>query len=291
MEEIIKIQGRTLTTTDIQSIQVITAENPSWNRTQLSREICRIWDWRNGKGRLKDMACRSMFIKLEASGYVTLPPRVRSATNTRRNRVVVPVEHSVAPIYSELAAITPVEVALVQGKAETDLFKTFLSCYHYLGYSGTVGENLKYLIYDRRNRPLACLLFGSAAWKVKARDSFIGWTTAFREKHLHLLTNNMRFLILPWVRVPNLASHILGLITQRISGDWEERYGHSIFLLETFVERDRFRGTCYKAANWMVVGQTRGRTRNDRYQRIRVPVKAIYLYPLRPDFQERLNGE
>lgn len=274
---------------DIRNIKVFLAKNPTWNRTKLSREICGLWDWRNSKGQLKDMACRSMLLKLEASGYITLPPRVRSANNSHRNRYVFPVGHSVEPIHSDIAAIAPVEVVVVQGKAESDLFKTLLSLYHYLGYSGPVGENLKYLIYGGRNKPLACLLFGAAAWKLKARDTFIGWTAVFRKKRLHLLTNNMRFLILPWVRVPNLGSYVLARISRRISKDWEEKYGHPIILLETFVERDRFRGTCYRAANWVVAGQTKGRTRNDRYNRIQVPVKDIYLYPLRTDFRQALD--
>jgi hypothetical protein len=144
---------------------------------------------------------------------------------------------------------------------------------------------------DNNRTPLACLLFGSAAWKTRPRDSFIDWTSATRKRNLHFITNNMRFLILPWVKVPHLASHILGRIAKRISSDWVEKYGHPIYLLETFVERDRFRGTSYRAANWMCVGHTRGRTRNDRDNSIRVPVKDIYLYPLCRDFRRYLNCE
>ncbi|UJS21710.1 MAG: DUF4338 domain-containing protein [Candidatus Brocadia sp.] len=165
-----------------------------------------------------------------------------------------------------------------------------LALYHYLGSSRMAGENMKYIVFDRNANPLACILFGSPAWKVAPRDSFIGWDILARKHSLHLITNNPCFLILPWVRVPHLASHILGLIARRIRNDFVHKYGHPVYLLETFVERERFQGTCYKAANWQLVGQTKGRTRNDRYNTIRVPTKDIYLYPLIPNFREALHG-
>jgi hypothetical protein len=145
------------------------------------------------------------------------------------------------------------------------------------------------MAFDREQTPLACLLFGSAAWKCAPRDEFIGWDTEARRANLRYLTNNMRFLILPWVRVPHLASHILGRVTRRINLDWVRKYGHPLCLLETFVERDCFQGTCYRAANWICVGQTRGRSRNDRDHTLRVPVKDIYLYPLAKGFRDILS--
>ena len=157
-------------------------------------------------------------------------------------------------------------------------------------FSSTVGENLKYLVFDREHNPLACLLFGSAAWKCAPRDDFIGWDAKIRKDNLKFLTNNMRFLILPWVRVPHLASHILGRVVRRISSDWLEKYGHPIYLLETFVERQRFRGICYQAANWIYAGQTKGRSRNG-HANLKVPVKNIYLYPLTERFREALNQQ
>lgn len=158
----------------------------------------------------------------------------------------------------------------------------------YLGYRGAVGENIKYLIRDAHGRPLACLLFGSAAWKTAPRDAFIGWNYRSREGNLRYLTNNMRFLILPWVRVPHLASHILSRIARRIRQDWEEKYGHPIYVLETFVDRSLFRGVCYRSANWILTGQTKGRTRNDRNHAIHAPIKDVYVYPLIKDFRRRL---
>ena len=160
--------------------------------------------------------------------------------------------------------------------------------YHYLGCLGHVGEHLKYMVYDARNRPLGCLLFGSAAWKTDARDRFIGWDRTTRKQNLKLLTNNTRFLILPWVRVANLASFILGACMRRLQGDWKQRYGHGLCLVETFVDRSRFAGTCYQAANWVRIGQTKGRSRQDRYKRLNVPVKDLYVYPLAADFKQRL---
>jgi len=163
--------------------------------------------------------------------------------------------------------------------------------HHYLGFSRTVGENLKYLISDRTGRHLACLLFGSAAWKTLPRDSFIGWSDAVRQKNVNLLTNNTRFLIMPWVHVPHLASHILGLVMRRLCDDWRAKYAHPIHLVETFVEHDRFRGTCYRAANWIFVGQTKGRSRQDRYSTLKVPIKDIFLYPLTLNYRKELcNG-
>jgi hypothetical protein len=181
--------------------------------------------------------------------------------------------------------IEPLETA----NPRIPLFKFLLQRYHYLGHKVCVGENLKYLFRDRQGRILACMLFGSAAWKAKARDVFIGWDSVQRQRNLFLLTNNTRFLILPWVRVPHLASHLLALTRDRLSTDWMNKYGHPIHLLETFVERERFRGTCYRAAGWIHVGATTGRSRNDVHNTLRVPVKDIYLYPLGPDFREKLG--
>jgi hypothetical protein len=200
------------------------------------------------------------------------------------------VLHGKVPIHADLQALRPIHVEPVETAENEALFATLLSIYHYLGYSGTVGENIKYIAFDQNGHPVACLLFGSAAWKITARDAFIGWDPETRKRNLHLITNNMRFLILPWVRVPHLASHILGRIAKRIGADWTNKYGHAIYLLESFVDRQRFGGVCYKAANWRCVGQTKGRSRNDRHRTLRVPVKDIYLYPLAKNFREALRS-
>ena len=172
---------------------------------------------------------------------------------------------------------------------EKEIFSSMLSEYHYLGYKQHVGEHMKYLILDRGSNPISCILFGSAAWTISDRDKYIGWSSEKRRNNLHYVTNNMRFLILPWIRIKNLASYILSQISRRIVEDWKERYKHPIYLIETFVEKERFEGTCYKASNWIKVGQTKGRTRNDRYSKIKAPIKDIYLYPLVKNFRELLN--
>jgi hypothetical protein len=270
-----------ITEEHIQTIRQLIAGNPSWSRRRLSRELCRLWNWYSPVGQLKDMACRDLLLKLEQQGQIVLPRRKSEAFVRGGNISIIQVAHETKVIAGRLKDLLPLQVEVVEvGHPSWRLFKCLLFRYHYLGFSGTVGENMKYLIFDNNRRPLACLLFGSAAWSCAARDDFIGWDRDSRINHLHLLTNNTRFLILPWVRVPHLASHILSIVTRRIGGDWQHKYGHGLLLLETFVETDRFRGTCYKAANWRYVGLTRGRSRNDRYSRLKVPLKAVYLYPL-----------
>jgi hypothetical protein len=289
MAKIMVIQGREVTSDDIQLIRRLMEENPSWHRTRLSRELCAKWKWCTLKGQYKDMACRTLLLKLERQGHITLPPRRKKAYNAIRHQSIQYVLHSTSPICCDLKSLLPLQISTVQSQSHDALFTSLLCLYHYLGYSGTVGEHMKYLICDRHQTPLACLLFGSAAWKIASRDTFIGWDAETRQRNLHFITNNMRFLILPWVRVGHLASHLLSLIAKRIDSDWQQKYGHPIYLLETFVESGRFQGTCYKAANWHCVGQTTGRTRNDRYNSIHKPVKDIYLYPLTKDFRESLG--
>lgn len=290
MNEQMVIQGRTLTDDDLQLIRRLIKDNPCWHRKRLSIELCQYWNWRAANGQLKDMSCRNLLLKLECSGHLTLPPPLTSANNSHRHHHIQLVPHQTSPIIAELSTLRPISMTSVAYEEQQKLFKTFLACYHYLGYSGTVGENIKYLAFDRNDNPLACLLFGAAAWKIAPRDRFIGWDAERRKRNLHMLTNNMRFLILPWIHVPHLASHILGQVSRRICADWLGKYGHPIYLLETFVERDRFYGTCYQAANWRYVGQTKGRTRNDHYNSIQVPIKDVYLYPLTPDFREVLQA-
>lgn len=277
------IQGRKTTEQDIQLVQRLLQDNPDWRRTRLSQELCLQWDWRNQKGDLKDMACRSFLRKLEERGFITLPaPRILSRSARNNNNI----PHQTGPITGSLRSILPITVMTVD-REQLPLYRCLLDRYHYLGYH-SVGQNMKYLVFDKDKTPLSCLLFGSAAWKSAPRDEYIGWSPKAREARVNWLTNNTRFLILPWVKVPHLASHILGQVARRVSRDWRDKYGHPVYLLETFVEQGRFPGTCYRAANWRCVGETRGRSRNDRYTRLQVPVKDIYLYPLVKNFREVL---
>lgn len=290
MEPIRTIQGRTVTEHDIATIRTLIANNAAWHRTRISRELCEIWDWRNEAGAIKDMAARSLLRKLDAMDLITLPAQMRSSNNQHRYKSDGG-EPTYEPIQAKVAELQPIRMVEVANSEQSLIFRSLVAHYHYLGYQGPVGENLQYLVYDCHDRILGCLLFGAAAWKVASRDHYLGWDDAQRRTGLSRIANNMRFLILPEIRVPHLASHILGKISRRIARDWNTKYGHPIELLETFVENNRFQGTCYKAANWVKVGETTGRGRNSRGKEPSVPVKSVWLYPLRPNRISCFPGE
>lgn len=288
MDEVFCVQGRLLRGSDVEAVRSLLSAHPAWSRWRLSRVLCEQWDWRNGAGELKDMAARSLLLKLQDRGLIRLPAKRRTTVN--RMKVVRAAEaFDCTPIECSWKDLGPLDVREVsRDKAGRGQLASALSQYHYLGYGGSVGQNLQYTVSDAGGRLLACLVFGSSAWKCQQRDQWIAWNREQREKNLNLTTNNTRFLILPWVRVPHLASGILGQVLQRLSHDWENKYGHPIFLVETFVERDRFKGTVYRAANWIRVGATTGRTRQDQNHDLQRPLKDIYLYPLRRNFQKVL---
>ncbi len=293
MNEELVVQGRRLTPVDLEQIRDLIGSHPEWSRRRLSEELTAAWDWRNGAGRLKDMATRSLLVKLEARGLIRLPEKRRQAFNRmirpRATQACLWDRWNRSPLTGSLAEIDPLSIREVSGeRASRAEFAAALAEFHYLGYGGPVGENLQYTVTGRDGRLLACLLFGAAAWKCRARDEFIGWTHEQRAASLSLIANNSRFLILPFVQVPHLASWALGAALRRLSADWEGKYGHPVALAETFVDRSRFRGTCYRAANWIHQGATTGRTRQDRYTTLKVPVKDVYLYPLRSDFRSLL---
>ena len=284
------IQGREIGQAEIDLIRGLLTGHSDWHRTRLSRELCRRWDWRNAAGQPKDMACRSLLLKLERGGHIRLPVRRGPSVNERRHRSVPIVQHSQEKIAEPLHQLLPLEIGVV-GSAGEDvaLFRSLIAQYHYLGVRSAAGENLKYLVRDRRGRLLGCLWFAAAAWRCKARDRFIGWDEQARKGNLPCVANNTRFLVLPWVRVDNLASHLLSRLAGRISRDWTEKYAHGLYALETFVDRERFTGACYRAANWRRVGQTTGRTRNDVVNRGPLSsVKDVYVYPLARNFRRAL---
>lgn len=289
------IQGRQIQAQDLEQIRQLMAEHPDWSRRRLSQELAQIWDWRNGVGQLKDMAARTLLLKLQERGWITLPPRRQRPSNRMRHKRLpeCPLLVSTVSKPRSLAEVLPLvitEVSTPGGLLQRPLFESLLHHHHYLGHRSTVGENLQYLVCERQGGPLACLLFGAAAWHCADRDHYIGWESARRAQNLHFLANNTRFLILG--QVPQLASAVLSSICRRLSGDWLLKYGHPIYLLETFVERPRFSGACYRAANWKHVGQTKGRTRQDRPDGTwhQAPVKDVYLYALHPEFRQRLQG-
>ena len=284
----VTVQGRQICL-DLALIERLLAENPGWGRSRLSVALCEVWGWRSPNGQLKDIACRNLLLRLERAGHIVLPPRQRKSPNAFRNRSRARIPHSNEPIEGDLGALLPLHVNYVANGGEQDrLFRCLLSSYHYLDFRNTVGENMKYLVHARDSRPLACMLFGAAAWKSAARDALIGWSAPVRQRNLQCVANNSRFLVLPWVKVPHLASHLLSRIARRIQADWMAKYSHGLYCLETFVDRSRYRGVCYRAANWQLVGQSTGRSRNDRYRHLNVPVKDHYLYPLARDFRRRL---
>jgi hypothetical protein len=283
------LQGREVSGADLEQIRELIRGHPDWSRRRLSEVLAREWDWRNPAGRLKDMAARSLLVKLEQRGWIQLPPRRWAATNRMRARVIARRLWETAPLQVTLAELGPLEIREVSADSEgRETLAAALAEFHYLGHTGTVGENAQYLVRQEAGRVLAGLVFGSAAWKCRDRDQFIGWSAEARERNLSLITNNARFLLLPWVHVPRLGSWILGRVLQRLSADFEAKYGHPIALVETFVERQRFRGTVYRAANWQHVGATQGRTRQDRNTTLCMPVKNIYVYPLARHFREVL---
>ncbi len=288
--EIAVVQGRVVSEADLEQIRQLITTHPDWSRRRLSERLAAEWNWRNPAGQLKDMATRTLLVKLDQRGWIQLPARRWVPTNRMRARVIAPRFWDQRPLATSLAELGPLEVREVSGDVEgREMLAAALAEFHYLGYRGSVGENAQYLVTQGSSRVLAGVLFGSAAWKCRDRDRFIGWTAEARERNLVLITNNQRFLIMPGVRVPGLGSWILGRVLRRLSVDWQGKYGHSITLVETFVERERFRGTVYRAANWQHVGATQGRTRQDRNSTLRVPVKDLYVYPLARNFREVLS--
>jgi hypothetical protein len=284
------VQGRTVNSADLEQIRRLLVENPAWSRRKLSQVLCERWGWRNEMGQWKDMASRSLLGKLHSRGLIQLPVRRQEPSNRMRQSGATVLFHEEPPVRCSLAELGLLIVAEVsRDLAQRRQVAAALRSHHYLGFAGAVGENLQYTVRDGSGRLLACVVFGAAAWTCQDRDEFIGWTVEQRRRHLHQVVNNSRFLILPSVVVRDLASWILGTIGRRLSWDWQAKYGHGVDLVETFVEQGRFQGTAYRAANWIKVGQTTGRTRQDRQRRIQAPCKDIYLYPLHRQFRAWLR--
>ena len=271
---------RAVTESDVAFIRKLVGEHPTASRRALSKQLCEAWNWVQPNGTLRDMVCRGLMLHLHRQGLIELPPVSyvrRNPLVERRRPALIQVDPTV--LNTTLGEIRPLEFRQVRRTPEESLFNSLLDQNHYLNYTQPVGEHLKYLVYAR-GRPIACLAWSSSPRHLGSRDRFIGWSMQARRTNIRLLAYNSRFLILPWVQVDHLASHILSRIAKRISRDWERLYGHPIYFLETFVDPDRFRGTCYRAANWKCVGQTAGRSRQDRYNQLRVPVKDVYVYRL-----------
>jgi hypothetical protein len=283
--------GRTFGRDELALMRQITAEFSALGMTEIARTLCELLDWRRPSGGLKNHECRQLLERLAADGILTLPPLRQRGGRGPRRPDVSRVCSEPTPVEGAVSECEPLELVLVEGQAESRRWRQHVERYHYLGCRVPFGASLRYWVRSH-NRDLACLLWTSPAWKMQARDGWIGWSDQQRQRNLQWIVNNGRFLILPWVRVKGLASKILALSARQMPGDWETRYGQRPVLLETLVDPDRFRGTCYRAANWIRVGQTAGRGRMDRAHRAHgQATKDIYVYPLVRDARQRLRGD
>jgi Domain of unknown function (DUF4338) len=285
----LRYRGRTISHEDILYIRELIAAHPRASRRLLSTKLCEAWQWRQANGALRDMVCRGLLLMLHRAGRIALPPvdYVRHNPLARRARPA-PALVDATSIEGRLRDLQPLEFQPVRRTADEPLFNSLMEEHHYLGYEQPVGEHLKYLVWAK-SRPIACLAWSSAPRHLASRDRYLGWSAEARRRNLGLLAYNTRFLILPWVRVEHLASHILGRMAARISDDWQRVYGHPIYFLETFVDPERFRGTCYRAANWVWLGRTTGRGKQSNSYVPNRSIKEVLGYPLIPQFRELLG--
>ncbi|MCP4460655.1 MAG: DUF4338 domain-containing protein [Cytophagales bacterium] len=288
-ETILKYRGRAVNQADISFIKSLISKEEDIGRCELSRQVCRAWNWRQANGILKDMVCRGLLLQLEREGHLALPPRKKTPINPFLNRQApekVEIDQSI--LATSVKMLQPIRVVQVRRTSLEKTFNGLISQHHYLGYTQPVGEHLKYLFFSK-DRVLGCFSWSSAVRHLASRDRFIGWDAEIRKKNLHLLAYNSRFLIPEWIRVPHLASHLLAQCSKRISTDWQEIYNHPIYFLETFVDTELFKGTCYRAANWIYLGKTTGRGKNDQTGKANRSLKAVWGYPLAKNFKEYLN--
>jgi len=282
-------RGRVITTEDILFLRQFIAEHSQLSRRKLSAKVCEAWEWRQANGALCDMVCRGLLLMLHRAGEIQLP-EVRFVP---RNPLVdrerpAPVLIDTTPVIAQVNELRPVEVQQVRRTGDEPLFNSLIEYHHYLGYEQPVGEHLKYLVWSH-GRPVACMAWSSAPRHLGSRDRFIGWSQQARKRNVRFIAYNTRFLILPWIQAPHLASHILSRVTATLSRDWERMYGHPIWFTETFIDPERFRGTCYRAANWILLGRTTGRGKDDLTHRQNRSIKEVFGLPLTRRFRELLS--
>jgi hypothetical protein len=286
----IKYRGRQATREDVVFIRQLIADHPDDSRRALSVKLCQAWNWVQPNGALRDMVCRGFMLALHRAGYISLPAKKCRPPNplvARKKPAAIGIDQS--PISSGLKHIRPLKLRQVRRSRLEKLFNALIETHHYLGYCQPVGEHLKYIVFAGQ-RPIGCLGWSSAARHIGCRDRFIGWSAERRRRSLHLIAYNTRFLILPWVRVPYLASHILAQMAKVVPVDWQRLYNHRVYYLETFVDKERFKGSCYKAANWIYLGDTTGRGKNAPSKKVTRSIKAVFGYPLTSDFRRHLCG-
>jgi hypothetical protein len=282
-------RGRVVTREDIVFLRQFIAENSQLSRRKLSAKVCEVWDWRQPNGALRDMVCRGLLLMLHRAGEIQLPevrfvPRNPLIDRQRPALMLL----DTTPVIATVNALRPVEVQQVRRTGDEPLFNSLMEHHHYLGYEQPVGEHLKYLIWTH-GRPIACMAWSSAPRHLASRDRFVGWNQQARKRNIRFIAYNTRFLILPWIQAPHLASHILSRVTTTLSQDWERMYGHPIWFAETFIDPERFRGTCYRAANWILLGRTTGRGKDDLTHRQNRSIKEVYGLPLTRKFRELLS--
>lgn len=281
-----RYSGRDFTASELQAIRDRIEAQPKLNRWALSIWVCQQFNWRKPDGGLKDMSCRVALLRMEKDGLLVLPPPQRSNGNGKRQPKITPATDPQAPCHLPAGKLGPLRLEIVIAKDASRLWNEYIERYHYLGYQPLPGAQLRYFVFAQ-DRLVALLGFGAAAWALAPRDRWIGWPPAVRKLNLQLVVNNARFLILPWIRSKNLASRILGTLMRRFVSDWKDHYQAEPVLMETFVDAQRFRGTCYKAANWICVGRTKGRGKKGP-NKPSVPIKDIWVYPLAKGFRDFL---
>ena len=285
----LKYRGRVFTAEDILYIRTLIAAHPGVSRRRLSQNLCEAWQWKQPNGALRDMVCRGLLLLLDRAGQIELPAvKFVPANPLVRRACPASVQIDTSPLEGRIDQMEPLQFAQVRRTPEERLFNSLLEQYHYLKYQQPVGEHAKYLVWAQA-RPIACLAWSSAPRHLGSRDRYIGWSVEARRSNIRFIAYNTRFLILPWVRIENLASHILGRMAVRISEDWQQMYGHPIYFLETFVDPERFRGTCYRAANWVLLGKTTGRGKQSNSYVPNRSIKQILGYPLTKRFRELLG--
>jgi hypothetical protein len=286
---VLSFRGRLIREADLAFLRELIAQHPGLSRRRLSVKVCEAWHWVQPNGQLRDMVCRSLLLALHRAGHFQLPAKRHSPPNNaidhRHVAAVPPVDTT--PIEGTVASLPPLTIDLVRRAEGETLFAHLLSRHHYLGYSRPVGEHLKYLVWAGQ-RPIACLGWSSAPRQLNLRDQFVGAPKEAYRPNLHRIAYNTRYLLVPWAKVPHLASHLLGRIVRRLSDDWQALYHHPIDLLESFVDTERFQGACYRAANWICVGRSVGRGTKSKTVGPAVSIKELWGYPLRRDFRRRL---
>jgi hypothetical protein len=291
MEGAFRYRSQVITAAQVEFVRQLITQHPGATRRRLSLLLCEAWDWKQANGAPRDMVCRGLLLGLHRAGRIDLPPArakgFNPAARYEATRWKTAIEVDTTPLAVSLSALRPLEFRQVRRTPEEVLFNSLLEQYHPLGYTQPVGEHAKYTVYSA-GRPIACLAWSSAPRHLGARDRYIGWSGEARRRNLRFLAYNPRFLIVPWVQVQHLASHILGEMARRIAGDWERVYGHRLYFLETFVDPERHRGTCYRAANWVVLGRTTGRGKNCPNKRPNRSIKEVLGYPLTPRFRQLL---